>query len=331
MFVCLPKAATRGYRPGQATREAQMDDGKLLDGAALGRTIRAEVADAVSDLARDGVHPRLDVILVGDDPASQVYVRSKGRACAKAGIESQTHSLSAETSQDELEQLIADLNANPDVDGILVQLPLPGPLDAQRVLDRIDPAKDVDGFHPVNVGRLVQNRAGLVPCTPAGIVELLEREGIAIEGQRATIVGRSELVGKPLALLLLHRHATVTVCHSRTRPLDEITRQADILVAAAGRKALLGAEHVKPGATVIDVGIHRVSDRDEVERLFPGDERRLEQLASRGSVLTGDVDFTRAREIAGRITPVPGGVGPLTIAKLLHNTVLAAQARRGLT
>lgn len=306
-----------------------MDDGKLLDGAALGKQIRAEVAEKVEALVAGGLRPRLDVVLVGDDPASQVYVRSKGKACEKAGIESHTHLRPAETSQDELEGLISKLNEAREVDGILVQLPLPDHLDSQRILDRIDPAKDVDGFHPVNVGRLVQKRPGLVPCTPAGIIELLERERIPIEGRRAVVVGRSDLVGKPLALLLLHRHATVTLCHSRTRSLEDVTREGDILVAAAGRKALLGPEHVKPGATVIDVGIHRVTQRDEVEWLFPGDAKRMDRLESKGAVLTGDVDFVRVREVAGRITPVPGGVGPLTIAKLLDNTVRAAEARRG--
>ncbi len=302
---------------------------RKLDGAAVARTIREEVAARAAALARQGVRPRLDVILVGDDPASAVYVRSKGRACERAGIDSTTHRLPADTPQAELEALIDRLNADPAVDGILVQLPLPAGLDTHRVLDRIDPTKDVDGFHPENVGLLVQGRPRFVPCTPAGILELLDREGIPIEGRRAVVVGRSDIVGKPMALLLLHRHATVTVCHSRTPDLAAVTRQADILVAAAGRLALIGPEHVAPGAVVIDVGIHRLTERTEVERLFPGDAARMAWFEEKGSVLTGDVDFVRVAGLASAITPVPGGVGPLTIAMLLANTVTSAERRKG--
>lgn len=302
---------------------------KILDGARVARGIREEVAAEVAALAERGVTPRLDVILVGDDPASQVYVRSKARACEKAGIVSETHRLAADIPQRELESLVDRLNEDPEVDGILVQLPLPSGLDTHQVLDRIDPAKDVDGFHPANVGLLVQNRPRFVACTPAGIMELLDREGVSIEGRRAVVVGRSDIVGKPMAMLLLHRHATVTVCHSRTRDLAAVTREADILVAAAGRLALIGPEHVKPGAVVIDVGIHRVTDRSQVERLFPGDEGRRRRFEEKGSVLAGDVDFVRVAEVAGAITPVPGGVGPLTIAMLLANTVASARRRIG--
>jgi methylenetetrahydrofolate dehydrogenase (NADP+)/methenyltetrahydrofolate cyclohydrolase len=302
---------------------------KILDGARVARTIREEVAAEVAALRERGVIPRLDVILVGDDPASQVYVRSKARACERAGIVSETHRLSADVPQRELEELVDRLNGEAEVDGILVQLPLPSGLDSHRVLDRIDPAKDVDGFHPVNVGLLVQNRPRFVACTPVGIMELLDREGVPVEGRRAVVVGRSDIVGKPMAMLLLHRHATVTVCHSRTRDLAAVTREADILVAAAGRLALIGPEHVKPGAVVIDVGIHRITDGSQVERLFPGDEGRRRRFEEKGSVLAGDVDFVRVAEVAGAITPVPGGVGPLTIAMLLANTVASAKRRAG--
>jgi methylenetetrahydrofolate dehydrogenase (NADP+) / methenyltetrahydrofolate cyclohydrolase len=302
---------------------------KILDGTAVARTIKEEVAGEAASLATGGVVPRLDVVLVGEDPASQVYVRSKARACERAGIRSETHRLEAETPQFELESLVDRLNADPEVDGILVQLPLPSGLDSHAVLDRIDPAKDVDGFHPLNVGLLVQNRPRFVACTPVGIMELLDREGIELEGRHAVVGGQSDIVGKPMSLLLLHRHATVTICHSRTRNLAEVTRQADVLIAAAGRLALIGPEHVKPGAVVVDVGIHRLTDAESVERLFPGDEARRTRLREKGSVLSGDVDFTRVAEVAGAITPVPGGVGPLTIAMLLANTVASARMRRG--
>jgi len=304
-------------------------DEKILDGKRIAAQIRAETAEQVARLAPDGVVPRLDAVLVGDDPASRVYVGSKARTCAKLGMASETHLLPAATPQAELETLIDRLNADPEVDGILVQLPLPDGIDTHAVLDRIDPAKDVDGFHPVNTGLLQQGRPTLAPCTPAGILEMLDREGIEIEGRRAVVVGRSDIVGKPMAMLLLHRHATVTLCHSRTRNLAAVTREADILVAAVGRLAMIGPEHVREGAVVIDVGIHRLTEPRVVERLFPGDAARMERLESKGSVLTGDVDFSRVAPLASRITPVPGGVGPLTIAMLMANTVKAARARRG--
>ncbi len=305
-------------------------EGKILDGKKIAAEIRAEVAAEVAKLAPRGVVPRLDAVLVGDDPASKVYVGSKARTCKKLGMASETHVLPASTPQAELEELVDRLNADPEVDGILVQLPLPPGIDTHAVLDRIDPAKDVDGFHPVNTGLLQQGRPALVPCTPAGILEMLDREGIEIKGRRAVVVGRSDIVGKPMAMLLLHRHATVTLCHSRTRDLAAVTREADILVAAVGRLAMIGAKHVKEGAVVIDVGIHRLTERSEVERLFPGDAARMERFESKGSVLTGDVDFARVAPLASRITPVPGGVGPLTIAMLMANTVRAARARRGI-
>ncbi|NOZ78807.1 MAG: bifunctional methylenetetrahydrofolate dehydrogenase/methenyltetrahydrofolate cyclohydrolase FolD [Acidobacteria bacterium] len=303
---------------------------KLLDGKRLAAEIRGEVGERVAGLAARGIVPRLDVILVGDDPASRVYVGAKARACEKLGMASGTHRLEAGAGQAAVERLVDDLNADPGVDGILVQLPLPDGYDTHAVLDRIDPAKDVDGFHPLNVGLLQQGRPALVACTPAGIMELLRREKIPVEGRRAVIVGRSDIVGKPLAMLLLHAHATVTLCHSRTRDLAAVTGQADILVAAAGKLALIGPEHVKPGAVVIDVGIHRITERETVERLFPGDEARMARFEAKGSVLAGDVDFVRVAPLASRITPVPGGVGPLTIAMLMANTVRAASLRRGI-
>ncbi len=297
----------------------------LLNGKAVAAAIRDEVTGEVAQLP---FAPRLDVVLVGDDPASHVYVRSKGKACEKAGITSVTHRLEASVDQRQIIDLIDGLNADPEVDGILVQLPLPAGIDSEAVLDRLDPDKDVDGFHPVNVGRLQQRRPFLVPCTPAGIMELLRREGIELSGRRAVVVGRSDIVGKPMAMLLLHANATVTVCHSRTRDLPAVTREADVLIAAVGQKAMIGPELVRPGAVVVDVGIHRVEEADEVRRLFPEDSKRMETFERRGAVVTGDVDFVRVAPVAGRITPVPGGVGPLTIAMLLSNTVRAACARR---
>jgi methylenetetrahydrofolate dehydrogenase (NADP+)/methenyltetrahydrofolate cyclohydrolase len=232
--------------------------------------------------------------------------------------------------QDELIELVDRLNTDPNVDGILVQLPLPRSLDSHAVLDRIDPAKDVDGFNPVNVGLLQQGRPGLVPCTPAGVMEMLRREAIEISGRRAVVVGRSDIVGKPMAMMLLHAHATVTLCHSRTRDLASVTRDAEILVAAAGRLALIGPDHVAAGAVVVDVGMHRVTDRATVMQLFGGNPKKLTAFEQRGAVLAGDVDYQAVAPKAGRITPVPGGVGPLTIAMLMANTVRAARLRRGL-
>ena len=303
---------------------------RVLEGAPIAAAVRARVAQRVRELGTCGVRPRLEVILVGDDPGSRAYVASKGKACREVGIRSTTHELPATTSAADLGAVITLLNADDDVDGILLQLPLPGPRDARAFLELIDPAKDVDGLHPTNVGLLHQGRPRFVPCTPAGILELLEAAGVALAGCRAIVLGRSEIVGKPVAALLVARHATVTVCHTRTRDLPAVCREADLLVVAAGKPALVGREHVRPGAVVIDVGVNRVEEAALVERLFPGDEERKAQLARRGYTLVGDVDFTAVRAIVSTITPVPGGVGPLTIAKLLHNTVLAAGQRRGL-
>jgi methylenetetrahydrofolate dehydrogenase (NADP+)/methenyltetrahydrofolate cyclohydrolase len=306
-----------------------IEEDKILNGSRVAAEIRAEVAEAVQALCAGGITPRLDVVLIGDDPASQVYVRSKAKTSAELGMRSETHTLPAGTSQTDLESLIDGLNADNEVDGILVQLPLPEGIDSTSILDRIDPAKDVDGFHPVNVGLLQQGRPQLVPCTPAGIMELLRRESIDLKGRRAVVVGRSDIVGKPMAMLLLHAHATVTMCHSRTRDLPSVTREAEILIVAAGRRSLIGAEHVAEGAVVVDVGMHRVTDRSVVEQLYPGNEAKMAAFEKRGAVLCGDVDTTRVAPIAGRITPVPGGVGPLTIAMLMANTARAANQRRG--
>ncbi len=303
---------------------------RILDGAVVAAAIRERVAAQVGELAGRGVTPRLEVILVGDDPASRSYVSSKGKACQQAGIRSATHHLEAGASPGALAALIAGLNADADVDGILLQMPLPKPLDGRAFLDLIDPSKDVDGLHPRNVGLLHQGRPAFVPCTPAGVIELLDANGVGLAGSRAVVLGRSEIVGKPMSALLLARHATVTVCHSRTRDLAAVCREADVLVAAAGKPALVTAAFVKPGAAVVDVGVNRVEDPALVARLYPGDAERAAQLAKRGYTLVGDVDFTAVREVAGAITPVPGGVGPLTIAGLLQNTVSAARRRRGL-
>ena len=303
---------------------------KKLDGSRIAAEIREEVGTAVVALAERGVVPRLDAVLVGEDPASMVYVGSKAKTLTALGMVSETHHLPETTRQAELEALVDDLNADPEVDGILVQLPLPDAVDTASILRRVDPAKDVDGFHPENVGLLQQGRPRLVPCTPAGIMEMLRREEIEIAGRRAVVVGRSDIVGKPMAMLLLHAHATVTICHSRTRDLAEVTRQAEILIAAVGVRSLIGPEHVADGAVVVDVGMHRITDRETVERLYPGNEKKIAAFEKRGAVLAGDVDFTRVLPKAGRITPVPGGVGPLTIAMLMANTVAAAKFRREL-
>jgi len=302
----------------------------ILDGSRCAAEIRGEVAAEVAALGARGIVPRLDVVLVGEDPASQVYVGSKARTLAGLGMISETHLLAATTPQSELEALVDRLNDDADVDGILIQLPLPPGLDAAALLGRVDPAKDVDGFHPYNVGLLQQGRPGLRPCTPAGIMEMLNRSGVDIAGRRAVVVGRSGIVGKPMAMLLLHANATVTVCHSRTRDLASVTRQAEILVAAVGVRSLIGPDHVAKGAVVVDVGMHRVTDRATVRALYPDNPKKMAAFEKKGAVLAGDVDFAAVEPKAGRITPVPGGVGPLTIVMLMANTVKAAKARRGL-
>jgi methylenetetrahydrofolate dehydrogenase (NADP+)/methenyltetrahydrofolate cyclohydrolase len=303
-----------------------------LDGARVAEDIKREVASDVARLKEEhGVVPCLTVVRVGEDPASAVYVRSKVRTSEALGLRSEHYALPVETTTRELLDLVESLNARDDVDGILVQLPLPAGVDERRVIEAIDPAKDVDGFHPINVGRLSLGQETLAPCTPLGIVELLERNAIPISGARACIVGRSQIVGRPLAQLLLQRDATVTICHSRTRDLAAITSQADILVAAIGRAGLIRGEHIKPGATVIDVGMNRLTDRAQAQEFFGEDaERRLRIIGERGYTLVGDVHPAEADRVAGRRTPVPGGVGLLTVAVLMRTTVIAARRRRGL-
>jgi methylenetetrahydrofolate dehydrogenase (NADP+)/methenyltetrahydrofolate cyclohydrolase len=299
----------------------------LLDGAATARAIKDELKADVASLAARRVRPGLGVLLVGDDPASAVYVRSKTRACQELGIHHETATLPASASTVEVMARVDDYNRRSEIDGILVQLPLPPQVDTEKVLRLVSPAKDVDGFHPENVGLLVQKRPRFVACTPAGIMELLRREDIPVAGKRAVVVGRSDIVGKPMALLLMHADATVTVCHSKTRDLAAVTREADLLVAAIGRAGLIRAEHVKPGAVVVDVGMNRVDDPVRAREL--AGEERAEQVAKRGYVLVGDVHAPSVCEVAGALTPVPGGVGPLTIALLMKNTVRAAGVRAG--
>ena len=301
----------------------------VLDGLKIRDEIERELEAEIRDLTARGVTPGLAAVLVGENPASQIYVRSKVKACESLGLYSEKIEWPASVTTEKLLGLVESLNSRNDIDGILVQLPLPPQVDTRRVLDAVDPAKDVDGFHPMNVGRLVAGRPGLVACTPAGILELLKRNNIAIAGARAVVVGRSDIVGKPMALLLLHQHATVTICHSRTRDLPAVAREADILVAAMGRPAFVTADFIRPGATVIDVGMNRLATPEEVRRVFHDPSGPLAKLESKGSVLVGDVQQEDARDIAGAYTPVPGGVGPLTIAMLMVNTVRAAKLRRG--
>ena len=303
---------------------------RLLDGAVVAARIKQEVRDEIARMVEtSGYRPCLAAVRIGDDPASAVYVRNKIKASEEVGIRSEHHALPESISTAELLDVISTLNQRDDVDGILTQLPLPRQIDETTIIEAIDPAKDVDGFHPVNAGRLAMGRAALVPCTPAGIIELLDYNSIQISGTNACVVGRSQIVGRPMAQLLLQRDATVTICHSRTRDLAAVTRQADLLVVAIGRAAMIGREHIKPGAVVIDVGMNRVSNSEEVRRLF-GDaaEKRLEVLEKRGSTLVGDVNPAEATEVAGILTPVPGGVGLLTVAMLMKNTLKAAKLRR---
>jgi len=304
---------------------------QLLDVAAVATQIKEEAARDVERLWQDHqVRPRLAAVLVGDDPASAVYVRNKIKASEEVGIRSEHHALPAQTSSMELLDLIASLNEREDVDGILVQLPLPSEIQQQKIIEAIDPQKDVDGFHPINVGRLALGRPSLVPCTPAGVIELLDRSGIPIAGASACVVGRSQIVGRPMAQLLLQRDATVTICHSRTLDLAAATREADLLVVAIGRPGLIGREHIKPGATVIDVGMNNVTDEAIARKLFGGEaEKRIEAIRKRGYTLVGDVNPAEADAVAGRRTPVPGGVGLLTVAMLMRNTLKAAKLRRG--
>jgi methylenetetrahydrofolate dehydrogenase (NADP+)/methenyltetrahydrofolate cyclohydrolase len=300
----------------------------ILDGNRIAAQIRLEVAEDVRKLAQTGLRPGLAVILAGHNPASEIYVRNKVKACEQVGVLGETLTPPESVSTEQLLQLVEQLNRREEVDGILVQLPLPPQVDSKKVLLAVAPEKDVDGFHPMNVGNLSTQRPGLVPCTPAGVIEILRRSDIQIEGQHAVVIGRSDIVGKPVAMLLLNNNATVTVCHSRTRDLPQLARQADILVAAIGKAGYVTEDFVKPGATVIDVGINKITDRREFEKFFAGDAARGKSFAEKGSTLVGDVD-PHVTEVAGAITPVPGGVGPLTIAMLLKNTVKACLLRRG--
>ncbi|CAN5754802.1 bifunctional methylenetetrahydrofolate dehydrogenase/methenyltetrahydrofolate cyclohydrolase FolD [soil metagenome] len=304
-----------------------MQVAQVLDGIAIAGEIKAEVALEVMRLNERGVVPGLAVILVGDVAASQIYVRSKVKTCGELGIFSEMITPAETITTEEMLNLIENLNAREDIDGILIQLPLPAHVDTKRLLEAVSPEKDVDGFHPVNVGRLQSGQPGLAPCTPAGIIEILKRSGIAIAGKNAVVVGRSDIVGKPAAMMLLNASATVTVCHSKTVDLPKFTREADILVAAIGRPGFITPEMVKPGATLIDVGINRITDAAEFERFFAGDVKREELFAKRGSTVIGDID-PAAFAVSGAYTPVPGGVGALTIAMLMKNTVTAAKARR---
>ncbi len=304
---------------------------QLLEAKEVAAQIRAEVATGAQEIeTHAGRRPGLAVVLVGDDPASRVYVGSKTRACAEAGLASFGHLLPASTSATELLALLDRLNADPEIDGILVQMPLPGGLPSRDILDRIDPEKDVDGFHPVNVGRLWLDQPGFVPCTPAGIIESLRRHGIALAGKRAVVVGRSSIVGKPMAGLLLRENCTVTIAHSRSHDLPAICREADLLIAAVGRPGMITAEHVRDGAVVVDVGINRVQDVELAKRLVGADAKRLATLAEKGYALVGDVDFPAVAPKTSAITPVPGGVGPLTVAMLLANTLTSARRRFGI-
>jgi len=300
---------------------------RILDGNKIRDQIFAELKDEVRLLTAAGVRPGLAAVLAGENPASQLYVKSKIAACEHLGMASGLITPPAAVTTLDLLSTVEDLNRDNSVDGILIQLPLPPQVDTKRVLEAVDPAKDVDGFHPINLGRLVSGRPGLVACTPAGCMEILRRNGITIEGANAVILGRSDIVGKPMALLLLHANATVTLCHSKTRDLPEVVRRADIVVAAMGKAAYVQADWIKPGATVLDVGVNRITDAKEAEHLFRNFPEHLEKLRAKGSVLVGDV-HPDAVNTAGALTPVPGGVGPMTITMLMSNTVKAARLRR---
>ena len=300
---------------------------RILDGLKIRDEIFKELKTEIGQLHGLGIRPGLAAVLVGENPASQLYVKSKIAACEQLGMASWLHTPPANVTTGYMLQLVRDLNADDNVDGILIQLPLPGQIDSKRVLEAVDPAKDVDGFHPVSMGRLVSNRPGLVACTPAGCMEILRRNQIAIEGANAVVVGRSDIVGKPMALLLLHANATVTVCHSKTRDIADVIRRADILVAAIGKAGYVRPEWVKPGAAVIDVGTNKVTDAAEAAALLRNFPERLEKFHAKGSVLIGDV-HPDAVQVAGALSPVPGGVGPMTITMLMSNTVKAARLRR---
>jgi methylenetetrahydrofolate dehydrogenase (NADP+) / methenyltetrahydrofolate cyclohydrolase len=321
-----------GHPGGGANRydeSLEQDMPRVLDGAGIAGAIKQEVSEEVGRLALQGVRPGLAAVLVGHVPASEIYVRSKVQTCAELGLFSDLITPDDTVTTEDMLDVVASLNDRDDIDGILVQLPLPKQVDTKALLDAVSPAKDVDGFHPVNAGRLQAGRPALAPCTPAGVIEILKRSGLPIAGRHAVVVGRSDIVGKPVAMLLLHENATVTICHSKTQNLGEVTRTGDILVAAIGRPGFITPEMVKPGATVIDVGINRITTREEFDRYFAGNAKRAAAFEKRGATIVGDV-HPAAYEVAGAYTAVPGGVGPLTIAMLMSNTVRAAKMRRGL-
>jgi methylenetetrahydrofolate dehydrogenase (NADP+)/methenyltetrahydrofolate cyclohydrolase len=301
---------------------------RVLDGTKIRDQVFAELKGEIARLAAEGIRPGLAAVLVGENPASQLYVKSKIAACEQLGLASWMHTPPASISTGQLLQLVRDLNADNAVDGILIQLPLPRQVDTKRLLEAVDPAKDVDGFHPVSLGHLVSGRPGLVACTPAGCMEILRRNEIAIEGANAVVLGRSDIVGKPMALLLMHANATVTICHSKTRDLPDVVRRAEIVVAAMGKPGFVQADWIRPGAAVIDVGTNKVTDPHEAESLLRNFPARLAKFREKGSVLVGDV-HPDAVNSAGALTPVPGGVGPMTITMLMSNTVKAARLRRG--
>ena len=304
---------------------------QVLNGALVAEVIKQGVAARVRELEERGIVPGLAAVLVGENPASKVYVGSKVKTCQALGLHSEKIELPAETTTAQLLDLVRELNHREDIDGILIQLPLPPQIETKRILEAVDPAKDVDGFHAINVGRLVRGEESLVPCTPAGIIEMLDHYQVPLVGANAVVIGRSDIVGKPMAMLLLHRHATVTICHSRTKDLAGVARQADIVIAAIGRTAMVTGDFVREGAVVVDVGMNKATTPDEVRRIFGEAEqaKRLEELARRGYTLVGDVEPRTVEEKAAWLSPVPGGVGPLTIAMLMKNTLRAAEMRRG--
>ncbi len=303
---------------------------RVLNGTEVAEHIRQGVAARVAELTAVGVKPGLAAVLVGDNPASKVYVGSKVKTCQALGLHSEKYELPGDTTTEQLLGLVGELNARDEIDGILIQLPLPPQIEARRVLEAVDPAKDVDGFHAINVGRLVQGEDALVACTPSGVMEMLDYYKVPLSGANAVVIGRSDIVGKPMAMLLLHRNATVTICHSRTKDLPAVARQADILIAAIGRTAMVTGDFVREGAVVVDVGMNKATTEEEVRRIFPDDEqpKRMEDLGKRGYTLVGDVEPRSVIDKAAWLTPVPGGVGPLTIAQLMKNTLRAAEMRR---
>jgi methylenetetrahydrofolate dehydrogenase (NADP+) / methenyltetrahydrofolate cyclohydrolase len=301
---------------------------RILSGNPIREEIYKELREQIATLKSNGIVPGLATVLTGDNPASKVYVTSKIAACESLGIKSFSFTPPGTITEPELLDLVQDLNERDEVDGILVQLPLPKQIDSKKILEAVNPDKDVDGFHPINMGRLVEGKPRFVSCTPLGIMEILRRSNIPIEGANAVVIGRSDIVGKPMSLLLLHANATVTICHSKTRDLAEVSRRADIVVAAMGRPASITSDYIRPGATVIDVGTNRITDPKEAERIFAGAPERLAKFREKGSTLVGDV-HPEVANVAGALTPSPGGVGPLTIAMLMSNTVKAANLRRG--